>query len=154
MGEPISSAIGGGVVASKIFSGLSGLFGGITLTLFWQSKRLQSYSKFIAGAITGSVSVTAAISLTGILASYLNLASTNLDVALGIGYLVGMLSVGVVTLLANFFDKREDKDLLEVVKEVTDTKAHVEKTVPNREGKKDGPHNRRTTDKPVRRVPK
>ncbi|MFJ5333663.1 hypothetical protein ACIPTZ_01760 [Pectobacterium sp. CHL-2024] len=38
--------------------------------------------------------------------------------AIGLGYLVGAISVGLVTLLANFFSYRENNDILDAASEI------------------------------------
>jgi len=42
----------------------------------------------------------------------------NIDIALGIGWVIGIASVGIVAWVANFLEKREGKDILEVATEV------------------------------------
>jgi len=112
--EPTSS----GFAVGKILSGVAGFFGGLSLSFFWQPKKLHQHGKLAAGAIVGGIAVGASVTLGGVVAMIFGLDFSNSDVALGIGYAVGALSVGVVSFVANFFDRREDKDILEVAKEL------------------------------------
>ena len=117
MSEPFS-IFSGGFIMSKTLSAIAGFIGGITLSFFWKSRKLREYSVFVGGAIIGSISVTAAIVLTGMVASYIGLNPTNADVALGLGYLIGMVSVGVVSFVANYFSRHENDDIVQVVHEL------------------------------------
>ena len=117
MGEPISTG-GSLFFLPKLLAGLAGLLGGVSISFFWSARKLKMYSRFVAGAITGGVSVAASITLTGLIASQLNMNSLDWDTSLGIGYLVGALSIGFISLLANFLSSREDKDIIEVAKEI------------------------------------
>jgi hypothetical protein len=52
------------------------------------------------------------------------------DVALGLGYAIGVMCVGVIAWVANFLEKRENDDIMEVVQEVRGNKtATPKKTV-------------------------
>ena len=42
----------------------------------------------------------------------------NSDSSLAVGYVIGVLSVFVLSILVNFFEKREDKDIFEVASDV------------------------------------
>jgi hypothetical protein len=44
----------------------------------------------------------------------------DIDVALGLGWVIGLLSVGLVSWVANYLERREHQDILEVVKEAKD----------------------------------
>lgn len=117
MAEPASTAASGYVV-SKAATALAGLFGGLSVSFFWQPKRLHQHGKLAAGAIIGGISVASSFSLGGLIANQLGMDFASVDTALGLGFLIGAGSVGVIAWLANFLEKREDKDILEVVQEV------------------------------------
>ena len=114
--EPVSSA--GGFFLSKLASGLAGLFGGLSVSFFWQPKKLHQHGKLAAGAIIGGISVSGAFALGGLFARWCGIDFDQVDNALGIGYLIGIICVGMIAWLANFLEKREDKDIHEVVQEV------------------------------------
>ena len=115
--EPTTTAAGG-FALSKGLAALAGLFGGLSVSFFWQPKKLHAHGKLAAGAIVGGIAVGASFTLGGLVISWTGLDPDHVDAALGIGYLVGVLSVGIVGLLANFFEKREAKDILEVANEI------------------------------------
>lgn len=115
MPEPVST---GSFALGKLLSGVAGFFGGLSVSFFWQPKKLHGYGKLAAGAIIGGISVAAAIALGGIVASKLGLDMNNADTALGMGYMIGIVSVGIISFLANYFDKRDGQDILEVAHEI------------------------------------
>jgi len=121
----------------KILSGVAGFFGGLSVSFFWQPKKLHEYGRLAAGAIIGGISVTAAIALGGIVASKLKLDMNDADTALGMGYLIGIVSVGIISFLANYFDKRDGHDILEVASELRGNKKKPakKKTVKNKNGR-------------------
>lgn len=105
-------------ILSKGAAALAGLFGGLSVSIFWQPKKLHQHGKLAAGAIIGGIAVSAAFTTGGIIARWVGLDFQEVDVALGLGYAIGAVSVGLIAWLANFFDRREGKDILEVANEV------------------------------------
>lgn len=124
MGEPIST-IGSSLSAGKALTGIAGFFGGLSISFFWQPKKLHQHGKLAAGAIIGGIAVAAAFALGGVVAKQLGVDINEADTALGIGYCIGVLSVGVISLVANFFDKRENQDILQVAQELKGKKPPV-----------------------------
>jgi cation transporter-like permease len=118
--EPTTSAAGGYFI-SKLAAGLAALLGSLAISPFYQPKKLHQYGKLTAGAIIGSIAVSAAFALGGVLAHILGVDFQNIDIALGLGWIIGILSVGMVTWVANFLEKREGHDILEVATEVKQT---------------------------------
>ena len=125
--EPTSTAAGG-LVISKGAAAIAALFGGLSVSFFYQPKRLHQFGRLAAGAIIGGISVGASFALAGLLAAQLGLDFNDFDTALGLGYVVGMLSVGVIAWIANFLQKREEKDILEVAQELRGKAAPVKRT--------------------------
>lgn len=123
MSEPVST----GFAIGKLLSGIAGFFGGLSISFFWQPKQLHQHGKLVAGAIVGGISVAASFALGGVAAHYLGLNINEADTALGIGYCIGVLSVGLISLVANFFDNREGQDILQVAKELKGTKPTINK---------------------------
>lgn len=115
--EPASTG-GTGFLAGKLLSAIAGMIGGLSLSVFWQPEKIRQHGKLAAGAIVGGISVGGSVALGGMVAKYLGLEMDNMDTALGIGFMMGLVSVGVINFLANFFDKREGADILEVAREV------------------------------------
>ena len=93
-------------VISKGAAAMAGLFGGLSVSFFWQPKRLHQHGKLAAGAIIGGISVASAFSLGGLIARWLGLNFTDVDIALGLGFAIGVLPVGVLAWLANCLEKR------------------------------------------------
>jgi ethanolamine transporter EutH len=115
--EPTSSAAGG-YFLSKLAAAVAALLGSLSISLFYQPKKLHQHGKLAAGAIIGSIAVSCAFALGGWIAFMFGLDFQNIDIALGLGWVIGILSVGIVTWVANFLEKRESKDILEVADEV------------------------------------
>ena len=124
MAEPITG-IAGSLSVGKLLTGIAGFFGGLSISFFWQPKKLHQHGKLAAGAIIGGISVAAAFALGGVVANQLGVNINEADTALGIGYCIGVLSVGVISLIANFFDKREGQDILQVAQELKGKKPVV-----------------------------
>lgn len=114
--EPSSTEFGYAI--SKMAAAMAGLFGGLSVSFFWQPKKLHQHGKLAAGAIIGGMAVSAAFTLGGMIARWLGLNFNDVDTALGLGYIIGILCVGIIAWLANFLERRENKDILEVVQEV------------------------------------
>lgn len=115
--EPTSSTVGG-YFLSKTAAAFAGLIGGLSISFFWQPKKLHQHGRLAAGAIIGSIAVASAFALGGLIAHFLGMDFQNIDIALGIGWTIGIVSVGLVAWVANFLEKRENKDILEVATEV------------------------------------
>jgi hypothetical protein len=105
-------------ILSKAAAALAGLFGGLSVSMFWQPKKLHQHGKLFAGAIIGGISVGAAFTMGGMIASFLGLNFKEVDTALGLGYMIGVICVGLIASVANFLENREDKDVLELFDEV------------------------------------
>ena len=103
---------------SKIYYGLSALFGGFMLSFFWKPDRLKKHAPLAAGAIIGGISVGSGVIFGGALAVFLGMNPNDANTALALGGAIGLSSVAIISWLANFFDKRQGKDILEVVQEV------------------------------------
>lgn len=126
MPEPISTATAGtGFVVGKVLSALAGLIGGLSVSVFWQPEKIKQHGKLAAGAIIGGISVGGSFTLGGMVAKYLGMDFADMDTALGIGFVVGVASVGLINFIANFFDHREKDDILEVAKEVNKARKRV-----------------------------
>lgn len=116
MPEPITT--GTSFLIGKALSALAGLIGGLSISVFWQPEKIKQHGKLAAGAIIGGISVGGSFTLGGLVAKYLGMDFADMDTALGIGFVVGVASVGIVNFIANFFDHREKDDILEVAQEV------------------------------------
>jgi hypothetical protein len=115
--EPTSSTAGGYFLA-KAAAAFAALLGGLSISFFYQPKKLHQHGKLAAGAIIGSIAVASAFALGGVIAHLMGVDFQNIDIALGIGWVIGIASVGIVAWVANFLEKREHQDILEVATEV------------------------------------
>lgn len=129
--EPTTTTAAGFAI-SKIYYALAGLFGGFGLSFFWQPAKLKGHSRAAAGAIIGGVSVGASVIFGGALAVFFGLDPHDANVALSVGGGIGIFALAVLSLVANFFDKREGKDILEVAQEITSITAQPKKPAPRK----------------------
>jgi hypothetical protein len=120
MTEPVTVVAAGGYLLSKAAATFAALLGALSVSFFYQPKKLHEHGKLAAGAMIGGISVSAAFTLAGIIANQFGVDFTQIDNALGIGYIIGITSVGVIAWVANFLSRREEKDILEVVREIKD----------------------------------
>jgi len=103
---------------SQGLAALAGLFGGLSVSFFWQPKKLHQHGRLAAGVIIGAISVSTTFTLGGFIARWLGMNFKDSDIAMGIGYFVGAISVGMIAWLANFFNRREGHDILQVAGEL------------------------------------
>lgn len=114
--EPVASATSFAI--SKVYYGLAALFGGFMLSFFWKPERLKQHAPIAAGAIIGGISVGSGVIFGGATAVWLGMNPNDANTALAVGGAIGLFAVAIVSFIANFFDKRQNKDLLEIVQEV------------------------------------
>jgi Na+(H+)/acetate symporter ActP len=105
-------------IVAKIYYGISALFGGLVLSFFWKPERFKQYTPVAAGALIGGISVGSGVIFGGALAVYLGMNPNDANTALALGGAIGIFAVGIISWLANFFDKRQGKDILEVAQEL------------------------------------
>ena len=115
--EPTTTAASGFAI-SKLMTGVAGLFGGIAISIFWQPKKLKQHGLLAGGAIIGAMSFGFAYVFGGVVANLLGMNMSNPDNALAIGAVIGSVAVGVVSFVATWLEKREGKDIAEVVREI------------------------------------
>lgn len=99
---------------SEALLAFSGLFGGVSISFFWQPQRLHQHSRFMAGIIFGGISMGAAVALGGLAARWLKIDLNQVDITLGLGYILGAMSNGLIVWLANFFRRHEQRDIFDV----------------------------------------
>lgn len=125
--EPVVTGISFAI--SKIYYGIAALFGGFMLSFFWMPDKLKEYTPIAAGAIIGGISAASGVIFGGWLAIRLGMDPYDANTALAVGGAIGISAVGIIALIANTFNNRKNKDLLEVVQEVRQaTKPAVKKT--------------------------
>ena len=99
---------------SEALLAFSGLFGGVSISFFWQPQRLHQHSRYMAGIIFGGISMGAAVALGGLAARWLKIDLNQADITLGLGYILGAMSNGLIVWLANFFRRHEQRDIFDV----------------------------------------
>lgn len=119
-------------IVAKVYYGISALFGGLVLSFFWKPERFKKHTPVAAGAIIGGISVGSGVIFGGALAIWLGMNPNDANTALALGGGIGFSAVAIVSWLANYFDKRQGKDILEVVQEVQGKTPTVPRTTATR----------------------
>lgn len=114
--EPAISGISFAI--SKVYYGIAALFGGFMVSFFYMPAKLKQYTPMAAGAIIGGISVGAGVMFGGWLAIQLGMNPYDANTALAVGGGIGLFAVAAISWLANFFENRKNKDILEVIQEV------------------------------------
>lgn len=100
-----------GYITAKVASMIGGLFGGFAILTFIRPKSISE------AFMRGGVSVGSSMVFTYPLIDMLGI-SNNWETQLMGGFCVGFLAYTVLGMIANFLQKNQDKDIVEVVKEV------------------------------------
>lgn len=122
--EPTTSAAYG---ISKVWYAVGGIFGSGVVGAFWQPAALSEYGKYTKGVIIGGIGAGFPVMMGAFIASYLGLDPHSADVGMFIGTCVGLLSLGMVGFLTQYFKKREGQDILQVVQEARGAVAQPKK---------------------------
>jgi hypothetical protein len=112
-----------GFLIEKLAPALGGLFGGLSLAMFWTPEKLQEKGKVASVFIAGGISAMAGFAFTGIVAEKLGISSEKLDVLIGLAWVLGMCSVAVINWVSNYMVKREHMDISEVAEEIKNKRA-------------------------------
>jgi len=110
------------VLVNKALGALAGFFGGLSLSFFFQPAALHKYGQFGAGAIIGAISVAASFTLGGIVCRAFDLDTNDVDTVLGVGFAIGLIGVGTIGFVGNFFTNRDGRDIIEVSNELRNLK--------------------------------
>lgn len=99
-----------GFLTAKIMSGLGGLLGGLTLMTFIKPKTT------LDATLRGGISTGTGIIFAPPLTEWMNMSPT-IDIFLMLGFVIGFLSWGVLSLIARVFTNAEKnkEDLIDVV---------------------------------------
>ncbi len=108
----------GSWLLDKLAPALGGLFGGLSLAMFWTPEKLREKGKIASIFIAGGISAMAGFALTGIVAIQLGIDQSKIDVIIGLSWFLGLLSIAVMNWLANFMAAREHLDIAEVGREM------------------------------------
>jgi hypothetical protein len=117
MAEPVSSATGG-YWAGKIAYAIGGFLGGASTALFWQPARLREHGKMVAVGAMMVVPCLSAAMLGVMVARHLGQNEADLDVGLAIGWLIGLGTIFVCAITANWFRGHERSNIVEVARDV------------------------------------
>jgi hypothetical protein len=99
-----------GILTAKIMAGLGGLIGGMTLMAFMKPKTI------LDATLRGGVSTGTGIIFAGPILEWLEM-SPNVQMILMFAFIIGFLSWGVLSLVAQIFinAQKKEHDLLDVV---------------------------------------
>ena len=112
-----------GFLIDKLAPALGGLFGGLSLAMFWTPEKLQEKGKVASVFIAGGISAMAGFAFTGIVADKLSIDSEKLDMLIGLAWILGLCSIAVINWVSNYMVKREHMDISEVAEEIKQKRA-------------------------------
>src|SRR5690606_36787388 len=118
-------------VISEALLACSGLFGGVSSSFFWKPQRLHHHSRFKAGIIFRAISMGVAVALGGLAARWLKIDLNQADITLGLGYILGAMSNGLIVWLAYFFRQHEQRDIFDVASVIKNKVRHVSLSPPD-----------------------
>lgn len=124
--------VAGGWLIGKLAPAIGGLFGGLSLAMFWTPEKLREKGTVASVFIAGGISAMAGFSFTGGVASYLGVASEKIDVVIGLAWLLGGISVATMNWVANFMSKRENMDIAEIAHEINSTRKRIQGGAPHK----------------------
>ena len=112
-----------GFLIEKLAPALGGLFGGLSLAMFWTPEKLQEKGKVASVFIAGGISAMAGFAFTGLVAEKLDINPEKLDVLIGLAWVLGLSSIAVINWVSNYMIKREHMDIGEVADEIKHKRA-------------------------------
>jgi hypothetical protein len=113
-----SFEIAGGWLVEKIAPALGGLFGGLSLAMFWTPEKLREKGKVASVFLAGGISAMSGFALTGFVAINLGINQEKVDLVIGLSWCLGLSSVAFMNWISNFISKRQNLDILEVANEI------------------------------------
>jgi hypothetical protein len=117
--EPLSSAIS--FIIAKLNYGLSALFMSLLVLFLRKTPALVGYGRVATACIVGGFSVGIAIIFGGALAIYLGMNPNDVNTGMAIGGAIGLVAFSAVKGLVKLFDRVDNKDIVQMAKEVKDT---------------------------------
>jgi hypothetical protein len=117
--EPLSSAIS--FIIAKLNYGLSALFMSLLVLFLRKTPALDGYGRVATACIVGGFSVGIAIIFGGALAIYLGMNPNDVNTGMAIGGAIGLVAFTAVKGLVKLFDRVDNKDIVQMAKEVKDT---------------------------------
>jgi hypothetical protein len=116
------SEAAGGWLVGKLAPAMGGLFGGLSLAMFWTPEKLREKGKIASIFIAGGISAMAGFAFTGVVAMQLGIDPQKIDIIIGLSWALGLMSIAVMNWLANFMAAREHLDIAEVGREMNATR--------------------------------
>lgn len=107
-----------GFLIEKLAPAIGGLFGGLSLAMFWTPEKLQEKGKIASVFIAGGISAMAGFAFTGIAADKLSVSVEKLDMLIGLAWALGLVSVAVINWVSNYMVKKEHMDIQEIANEI------------------------------------
>ena len=96
---------------TKICTAAAGAAGGFIMALFHMPERFRAMSQRLAWCLVGAISSCAAMLLTPLVARYFGwkYSLADLDLFIGAGLLIGLVSIGALALMARTFRQMESR---------------------------------------------
>jgi hypothetical protein len=117
--EPLSTTIS--FIIAKLNYGLSALFMSLLVLFLRKTPALDGYGRAATACIVGGSAVGISIIFGGALAVYMGMNPNDVNTSMAIGGAIGLVSFTVIKAFVKFFDRMDNKDIVEVAKEVKDT---------------------------------
>jgi uncharacterized membrane protein len=117
--EPLSTTIS--FIIAKLNYGLSALFMSLLVLFLRKTPALDGYGRAATACIVGGSAVGISIIFGGAMAVYFGMNPEDVNTAMAIGGAIGLVSFTVIKAFVKFFDRIDNKDIVEVAKEVKDT---------------------------------
>ena len=117
--EPLSTAISFAI--AKLNYGLSALFMSLLVLFLRKTPALEGYGRAATACIVGGSAVGISIIFGGALAVYMGMNPNDVNTSMAVGGSIGLVSFTVIKAFVKFFDRMDNKDIVEVAKEVKDT---------------------------------
>lgn len=124
------TAAAGGWLIGKLAPALGGLFGGLSLAMFWTPEKLREKGKVASVFIAGGISAMAGFSFTGVMAMWLGVQPDKLDMVIGLAWFLGLSSIAIMNWLANYMAKREHMDIGEVAEDMQQSRRRLQGSAP------------------------
>ena len=117
--ESLAAAIS--FVIAKLNYGLSALFMSLLVLFLRKTPALEGYGRAATACIVGGSAVGISIIFGGALAVYMGMNPNDVNTSMAVGGAIGLVSFTVIKAFVKFFDRMDNKDIVEVAKEVKDT---------------------------------
>lgn len=127
--EPTSSAAAG-YISTKVAAGLSALFMATVVMFVSKKPMLHGKSRLATGAIVGGAAVGSSVIFVGVIAIMMGMNPDDVNVASGIGGVIGLVALTVIKAVVLYLDKFDDKDISEVISEVAQDVKNIKTGVP------------------------